>query len=468
MPDYSYAGTLRTVKGQAIVDTGLSVYSDAAATVLAAIFDANGVALANPTSTSSRGRVEVYSQSPTLWYKVTGDTLAMLFPRAGESPWISVMDFGALGDGVNDDTNAILSAVSAGDNIYFPPCPLAYVVTGTIVCDNKTIAGFPSRSNLTSRIIQRSTLPTFEFTGAVANMSYMAVAGGMPPSFPPEYKPALNVKVGDGTEWMADGCFAYNWIQGWADANIEMNLCQGFTVTGNVIDGGAGVSAKLLGVENLVLTNNRISNCANTGILLAPAPIDTTAALNFDVTIANNFIDLAAGVLSAHFPAFGGMTQLNAGVCAYDAHALHISDNQFVSNYRGIVLSSTSGIGDADVRDVGISGNTFAGQLMESVLIDTCHRVTLSDNNFVPYVGVTGGRAGTTPELAECAHLKTVGACDRIVVTGGSMIGNANRTTGVHFSATTTVSAVDMLMYEGLDDAVIDDASANTIGTLIG
>jgi hypothetical protein len=72
----------------------------------------------------------------------------------------SILDFGAVGDGVTDDSAAIQAAVNASDTIYFPtPSVQYYVASAIIVPDNKTLFG------------------DYVYDGNVANTTILANAG---------------------------------------------------------------------------------------------------------------------------------------------------------------------------------------------------------------------------------------------------------------------------------------------------
>ena len=72
----------------------------------------------------------------------------------------NVLDFGAVGDGVTDDSAAIQAAINASDTIYFPtPSAQYYVATAITIPDNKTLFG------------------DYVYDGNVANTTILANAG---------------------------------------------------------------------------------------------------------------------------------------------------------------------------------------------------------------------------------------------------------------------------------------------------
>lgn len=127
---YLYAGTIRDTRGNALIGVGLTVYTDAGGTTPASLTNSGGTPIANPLSADSRGRVEVYCTAPTLWYKVTGDTAVMRFLRFCDlvqgtitGPYLNVMDFGAHGNGSDDDSahcQAAIDAAANGGTVVFP------------------------------------------------------------------------------------------------------------------------------------------------------------------------------------------------------------------------------------------------------------------------------------------------------------------------------------------------------------
>ena len=158
---YTYeAGTL----------TAKAVYTSSALTTAASnpvICDASGRAQFFMGSGSYRFRVFDSSDVELTAYaadNISGDVTASLAESSGASlvgfmpsgtgavtstvqtklrEWVSVKDFGAVGDGTTDDTAAFVAALAAHDFVYVPPVVgSSYRITSTItITGTKTLAG---------------------------------------------------------------------------------------------------------------------------------------------------------------------------------------------------------------------------------------------------------------------------------------------------------------------------------------
>ena len=81
---YRFGGTVRDTTGAAQTSATVTIYTDAAGTVLAgSLTDFSGEALANPTTTDARGRLLVCSNDHELYFKVSGDSIVQPLP----GPW---------------------------------------------------------------------------------------------------------------------------------------------------------------------------------------------------------------------------------------------------------------------------------------------------------------------------------------------------------------------------------------------
>lgn len=77
-----FYGTIRSYTGPALASTTVTVYSNAAGTTAATLYNSVGAGIANPTTTSGRGIIDVYATPARLWFKVAGDTLVQPLTRA--------------------------------------------------------------------------------------------------------------------------------------------------------------------------------------------------------------------------------------------------------------------------------------------------------------------------------------------------------------------------------------------------
>lgn len=176
---YLYAGTIRNWQGMAQTATGLTVYTDAAGTIEADLTDSVGTPIANPTTADDRGRVDVHSISPTLWYKVTGDSRVMRLLRFCDLvqstvtglPFISATDdpFNATGNGSDDDTiaaQAFVDSVAAnGGGIAFFPAG-TYLVSASLVVPSGVALVGAGRGITTIKLANASNVPVVTISAA--------------------------------------------------------------------------------------------------------------------------------------------------------------------------------------------------------------------------------------------------------------------------------------------------------------
>lgn len=123
--DYDAGSNKITNLTAGVANTDAATISNVNAAVAAAILDEAG---SNLISTLGSGYV---LQDTNYQIADTGSTARLLTDRLSEMS--SVMDFGATGDGVTDDTAALQAAVDAGGWIFFPP--------GTYLTDQVNVTG---------------------------------------------------------------------------------------------------------------------------------------------------------------------------------------------------------------------------------------------------------------------------------------------------------------------------------------
>jgi hypothetical protein len=315
-----------------------------------------------------------------------------------EADVVNVKDFGAVGDGVADDTAAIQAAVNTQQNVYFPSGK--YLTTSTITISTRgqkffgdtnidasteaTIAGtIPTGSvilcnsvNSTSFLV---TLSQVQFCG-ISFYGYNKNNNNKCIVF------QMNVPYGtENFDGYMDGCLFQ-----------EFNICvecfgRAITATNNLFVGsntgiildwpssGASTSPPSpssfvppLGNRSCRITSNRFHNISTQGILSQNTSGDPLAYLR-SALISENMMDVGNGAL---FKATGGIygTVFNNNTRGFGNISPFIFDGGeienvlFTSNYFGGVKNNAaaspfSGIQFIDcntIKNVSITGNSFA------------------------------------------------------------------------------------------------------------
>lgn len=227
--------------------------------------------------------------------------------------YVSVKDFGAVGDGVADDSTAINNALANGGYIYFPAG--TYKVT-TIVCDsiNKLTvdASAATFTSVYGNLVVINNCDDFTWTGGIfnagtgANPAYTGL--GVPYTIPCNFTVFMSNRVNVSktqinnsltnaypslTAWIVgQGIFDGNqivnggdnsiWFFGCfhmvASNNLILNQLAGRgicfqqvnygAITGNVAQGGKGEAYNVHGSSNIAITGNSVTGLATDAIVL--------------------------------------------------------------------------------------------------------------------------------------------------------------------------------------------------------
>ena len=158
--------------------TAVSAYS---ATVLAQIDNAHWLSLLgipNLTTLGAPNGIATLDGASHLTATQVPPILPGNFAVKGPKPWIDVVGYGAVGNGIADDTGAINSAISAlpatGGIIYFPPG--IYLVSGTIPIVQSSVRLMGAGIGVS--VIQQTstTLDTISFGNGSTLFSYLSVS----------------------------------------------------------------------------------------------------------------------------------------------------------------------------------------------------------------------------------------------------------------------------------------------------
>lgn len=390
---YLYSGTIRSWQGLALAGREVTVYDDAAGTSEATLVDADGDPIANPTITDDRGRVEVYSDSYRLWYKVAGDGRVMRLVRFCDLqqtdidglPVFDVTGYGADGDGVTDDAGAIQDAVDAcavsGGVVLFPP--------GVYLLSSAPI------------------LPPIELTSRMVFSGYGAT-----------------LKL-SGLGYPTGGTCAFRLYQGTAHQTFQHIVIEGFNIDANNITAygatvietfGPAAEAYNTNIDDLIIRDVYAYNiyCDGTGthpragirlLLIQAAENEATQNYIKNVLVSNVRLEggnSGIGIAGTH-PAGGGddysynnyLDNIIVENCYHDtgwrdgaywpASNFHIGST---GHGGSLIIRGCYGAGSGDV---GVEVNAF-----ERVLVEGCTIVDCSSHSF--YQRNFSGHAGFDPK----------------------------------------------------------------------
>jgi len=297
----------------------------------------------------------------------------------------SVRDFGAVGDGQVDDTNAIQHAVDSNANeIVFPPGD--YRLTQSIVLDESKSGRISlNGSSGTAKVIMEGAGPAFRILG-----THQGSAD--PGSFDPgvwvrERMPTiLNIEI-EGRHDEADGVYLEGTMQSTFEGVLLRELRHGIHITNrarNVLishchiyrNRGIGVFFDRVNLHQVIIASSHISYNAQSGIKILNGEMRNVQITGNDIEY--NY-DKEAGENAA--PSAEIWIE-----CSDESASMRegtIASNTIQSRYSpggaNIMLLGSDVETKAGVGMLAISGNLIGSQ-ETNVILDQCDGITLSGN----------------------------------------------------------------------------------------
>jgi hypothetical protein len=318
---------------------------------------------------------------------------------------ISVKDYGAVGDGVADDTAAIQAAInSSSDAILYVPKG-TYKVTSTLTCQkpNKLIiqgAGIFRKNSIGA---------TFNYTGSGTLFSF-GVADGNPDStgYSGDYT-LLNLGIKTST----------------GAIGVEFTNCVDITVDGCAFIGWSSKVISLAGGNIITkITNNEIFGSGNTSSPTGPVLVAMGDYQfgNFDTRITGNHMSNCAKIMtlsSGRFLQFSNNTIDGAGYLGFDCDGIRptnfICDSNYFENVASPMFSNGASPGN------GLLEFTFTNnEVWPSAAVTTFGNLTkvgrlIATNNFVPNAELAANQAwlGLTNVYSDISLLNNYGSIIR-------------------------------------------------------
>jgi len=471
------------------------------------------------------------AEVPGLWQRPCGVGCFEVVPASyAGSPGsaANVVDHGAVGDGIADDTAAIQAALDRGGPVFFPgDAKTVYTYrtltlrTGNILYGNATLQLRANR-NLTANVYSLAAVGITRF--GISGLTFDGNKARQPGTFTSNgmlIRGASDFRI-QSTRWVN---WHYDAIELTSatqrpplDANtppadppdiierglVTENTFRGIGRDSNDDRAGAGESYAIqIGstVANLIVSNNELVDCVN-GII--------AAAYNRGIMITGNRIVLeqplkfaSSGIgveqLSRH-SVVANNTVVGAyrvGVNVEAAQHVTISGNVVNGPHYGIsAFGSTLGGQRVDLRDVSISGNTvtsasgpairlvkaFAGSVTGNVVTAGLFGVQIVD---VAGAAVTGNHVGGTRTgigVSGSSDVTVSGNTVTGAIAEGLYLGRGNTRVGVFSNVsagnayglyseagqTSVQVASNVLLKNSTRDAFVATPTANGVATLTG
>lgn len=340
----------------------------------------------------------------------------------------NVLDFGAVGDGVTDDTAAIVSAIGSGARLYFPPYHQFKVTEITIEDTNVTFMG----GGVIDGIIRiRATWPNNE------PINFMATEVTFVGATPIIIDRGISIKIFNCRFFNSDKCItisptgeysASTWSHLVEDLNIDSNyvwMCNYFIYgdRGNI----TGVPQDYLYMGDMNVLNNQVKVAHISHIYIA----DCDGAI-----IANNtfYFGGYAGkdpnkLRNIHIYHWSAGVQINdnqlfeagrEGILLYNASRYTIEGNHIVQcgqvNLSSAIKIQMFGAGSGNYGL--ITGNHIYAPSKFAVELENAQRVTVVDNYVynpytdAAYYGEDLGNPAMSSVVHYVVHSETINAVD--------------------------------------------------------
>jgi hypothetical protein len=271
---------------------------------------------------------------------------------------VSVKDFGAVGDGVTDDTAAIQAAASslvAGTTLLFDGGN--FVVSDDIAFTTSNIRIAGHLATITQTGTAKKTIKLTSVTGA-------EICG-------------LKL-VGKGSEFVG-GATSYNGVAG-----IYLNNCQDVEIHSNILTNHAGGSIRWTGTSvNLRIHNNKVSGIGSAGGIVA-GDNGNDVGIGSQSATADNDIQISENRISDH--SFGCFLARGTGC--------KISENR-IKNIPG-----QHAIYQSEMSDTVVVGNVISDIEQQAILNQIATNSTTISDYFVTDNLITRCRDGVILNLA--------------------------------------------------------------------
>ena len=304
---------------------------------------------------------------------------------------VSVMDFGAVGDGTTDDTAAIQAAVNAlnsagGGSLYVPSA--TYLITQITLKSNVSIVGngnssiFKVKAGTSVDIFTATSISNVLLSNFYVDCTNQGGAfnGIKITGFTNSEINGVTIYNAAGFGWLIFSSINSKFLRNTINITRQWD---GMTIStgsiGNIIEGNTVINSYDSGIGftntiGTVCVGNYVdrSGVVVSGSYVAPG-IDAAGAVNADIT-GNYVIGNLYGISLLQHP--------NSG---QNPKRVTCSGNTVADSVYGIMLGAVSVILPATtvgvLSEIIISGNKIFGDSVQGIHLDTCQNITVCAND---------------------------------------------------------------------------------------
>jgi hypothetical protein len=311
---------------------------------------------------------------------------------------VSVMDFGAVGDGVADDTAAIQAALDSGAKwIIATPTADFYKLTAAVVIP----AGVTFDAQNSLFVVSAAAINGFEMNNSDDAVLLNANIQGYPTDTTPLFEKANGVYAFSSDRIQIRNCKIY----GFENSGIYERNCNDFVIDGNLLYQNRYVSStsadillySLVASRGGLVTNNQCYSNNSQGIYVGPGGFDgdCTVSLNRCITLDASFnYAVSPNVIRRHGIILGySGTSVRGHICTNNVLQNTSSTGIY---YQGNTTAATRSviIGFNYIKDTGI--DSFQPSLSSGITLACQGEGDLVIGNIIENTFVTGlgGSAG--------------------------------------------------------------------------
>lgn len=336
--------------------------------------------------------------------------------------YINVKSFGAIGDGINDDTKAIQNAINSGNNIYFPNG--TYFITESLRYNKDNLKLFGHNATIIGQCYGLLTSPEYDEIGSKPLLKNIVIEGltfKRKDLFFDEIDKLLFIRHVDG--FIVRNCRFIGWngdaigidlLYGKGGSLYSPLIPQNITIENSIFDGVDNNNSQAIFIlqgMKITIKNNLFINTSRNGM---PGAIDIEPWKSYpslvmvqDIDIIDNIFENirgTGGVINAFFRIENAQNNLK-----YPIKNFRIKGNKFSNCLGQFIYFNQRGNLDStywETNNVEISDNTFNGSektIWQTMCIYGMNNVVIKNNVFnhlhgVSFFGTCKGLQYTEPK----------------------------------------------------------------------